>query len=227
LQQVQNLLQVVINNKMRIISEKEYLLKNYLHLVGGHQRLAYWEYFRNRKDVYLKMYKKQFIDPQIKRGIYSEESLNDFLNLTREEAEDTLIQEIKNLRGDKVYWNHCPECHNLARTQFARQCPSCGLKWHDAFKGKFLVKDKFYLKSRNCFYLKGIINEGHIKIGWHISLVEFNLNYKPEIIAIDFSDSMSSPEDCFVCLGIKIKSDSELAIFTRMNIVERIIDIET
>jgi hypothetical protein len=211
---------------MRVISEREYLLKNHLHLVGGHQRLAYWQLIKNEKYNYLKMYKKQFIDPQIKAGIYTEEALNNFLNLTSEEAEETLIQEILNFKRDKVYWNHCPQCHNLARTKYARQCPSCGFKWHDAFKGKFLVKNKFYLSDRNRFVLMGEIKEGHIQIGWHINLVDFNLNYKPEIEAIDYSYTSQSIDDCLVGIGITIQSESELDFFKRMNIFERIIDIE-
>jgi len=32
---------------------------------------------------------------------------------------------------DKIYFNNCPKCDELARTPDAKQCRFCGYDWHD------------------------------------------------------------------------------------------------
>jgi hypothetical protein len=210
---------------MAIISEREYLMNNYLHLVGGQSRLAFNQLVKTQKENYLKGYKKQFIDPQIKRGLYTEEDLNDFIKLTEEEAKDVLLKEIKVRKWDKFYLNRCPKCQNLGRTPYARQCPSCFFKWHDSLKGKFRVKKTYYLESRNRFYIMGEIHDGLVKIDWHVNLIDFNLNFKPKITAVDFMDFNNRTES-YVCLGLEHKNEAELKLFEQMNILERIVEIE-
>ena len=48
-----------------------------------------------------------------------------------EQFYSNVVQRILRERPDKVFLNYCPQCHGLARTPQAKQCPHCFFSWRD------------------------------------------------------------------------------------------------
>ena len=59
----------------------------------------------------------------------------DVLRLARDGYEAFELRVAARILGDstdKVFFNHCPTCGELARTPTAKQCRFCGHDWHGA-----------------------------------------------------------------------------------------------
>ena len=93
---------------------------------------------------------------------------------------------------DKIFFNYCPNCNQLARTPYARQCKHCGHSWHDSIKANFKINKVIELHSiPNKLFFIGKIKSGIINIGNKIDLTFLGVANKPVISSIDFVDHIA------------------------------------
>jgi len=110
---------------------------------------------------------------------------------------------------DKIFFNYCPNCNQLARTPYARQCKHCGHSWHDSIKANFKVNKVIELQSRpNSVFFIGDIKSGTISIGNKIDLTFLGVADKPVINSIDFVDHIAERR-AEVSLGVYIDNETE------------------
>lgn len=120
-----------------------------------------------------------------KHGWLSKDSeVLDLLNEGYEAFELNLAQRIMREASEKVYFNNCPKCGQLARTPYARQC-RCGYQWHHIIQAQFHLESAFQITGRG-FFLIGKLIKGEVKQGNYIDLTPFGLNSKPTIERIEF-----------------------------------------
>ncbi len=110
---------------------------------------------------------------------------------------------------DKIFFNYCPKCKQLARTPYARQCKRCGHSWHDTIKANFKINKIFELQLRpNLLFFMGHITSGTINIGMKIDLTFLGISDKPVINNIDFVDYIDE-QTSEVSLGVYIDNETE------------------
>lgn len=103
-----------------------------------------------------------------------------------DEFELRIVKRILAETPDKVYFNNCPKCRQLARTPYAKQCRFCGYSWHHLTVGVFHLKSAFQVTNRQ-FFLAGELTSGEVKEGQFIDLTVLGLNKKPRIEAVEFA----------------------------------------
>ena len=118
-----------------IISEDDYLKNYYLYLVRGKQILEYHKLINSQlgtevQELKKEILKKANINSIIESGEYSKEEIEELLQLPYSEVEKTIFNRLKEKYGEKVFYNRCPKCNQLARTPKAQQCPNCYCDWH-------------------------------------------------------------------------------------------------
>ena len=121
-----------------------------------------------------------------KGWLTSDQSVLDLLKDGYDNFELNVAKRILSQNSDKVYFNNCPKCNNLARTPYARQCRHCGYAWHDLTVAQFKLESSFQLTGRH-FFLLGQITKGEIKQGQFMDLTMLGLNKRPKIEAIEFA----------------------------------------
>lgn len=95
---------------------------------------------------------------------------------------------------NRVFFNRCPECKQLARTKLARQC-RCGYSWHHLYKANFQINSSFNIIGRGCC-ITGQILSGNIAIGMRADLTAIGLTVRPIISDFGFlRHSESKTED--------------------------------
>jgi hypothetical protein len=110
---------------------------------------------------------------------------------------------------DKIFFNYCPKCKQLARTPYAKQCKHCGHNWHSTIKASFQVNKIIDLQSiPNLLLFIGNIKSGKVSKGMKIDLTFFGVSEKPIIERIEFIDHISI-QTSEVALGVKIDSPLE------------------
>ena len=110
---------------------------------------------------------------------------------------------------DKIFFNYCPNCNQLARTPYARQCKHCGHSWHGSIKANFKVNKVIELQSKpNSLFFIGEIKSGTIHIGNKIDLTFLGVANKPVVSSIDFVDHIAE-QRAEVSLGVYIDNHTE------------------
>lgn len=110
---------------------------------------------------------------------------------------------------DKIFFNYCPKCNQLARTPYARQCKYCGHSWHNNIKANFKVNKVIELQSKpNLLFFIGDIKSGTVNIGNKIDLTFLGIANKPVIKSIDFVDHIAE-QRAEVSLGVYADNDTE------------------
>lgn len=87
---------------------------------------------------------------------------------------------------EKVFFNNCAKCGELARTPYARQCRFCGNNWHSTIQAKFKINQTIQLTNRG-FYIIGKVTDGDLNTGNYLDLTPLGLNARPEIETIEFA----------------------------------------
>jgi len=141
--------------------------------------------------------------------ITEDTSALNLLNHGREQfyinAADRIVEETP----EKVFFNYCPKCGELARTPYARQCKKCGYSWHDTIAADFKVNKVSDLTQRpTTLYFAGDIKSGTIKKGMKIDLTFLGVAIKPTINAIEFVDHISERK-AEVALGVSIETEED------------------
>ncbi|WP_294274599.1 hypothetical protein [uncultured Chryseobacterium sp.] len=111
--------------------------------------------------------------------------ITQYLKNGYEEFELSAAQRIMEETPDQVFLNHCPKCHTLARTTYARQCRFCGHDWHDVVVAQFKLNRAFQVTNRP-FFLLGQVTKGKIEKGHFMDLTFLGLNKRPMIEAIEY-----------------------------------------
>jgi len=133
---------------------------------------------------------------------------------------------IKEEAPDKIYFNNCPECDQLARTPYARQCKYCGHSWHDTIAAQFKATNVFSLTQRpNTLFYSGNIISGTIKIGMKLDLTFHAVAIKPKITAIEHLDFMAEKK-AELALGVIIEKSKEVEYLKRQGVLAIPIIIE-
>lgn len=108
----------------------------------------------------------------------------------------------------RIFYNECPKCKRLARTNKARQC-RCGHSWHDQFVGEFTIATTFQLNKRG-FYIIGQLTSGRVATGMRVDLSVISLAIRPIITGVEFVDKMDGKEaDLAFCLLDISEEDKE------------------
>jgi hypothetical protein len=95
----------------------QYVFRHFFHLTNKNERLAFKNLTLKAKKTGARLLSN---DPQV--VILEAGGLEEFQART--------AQRIMADHPDKVFFNHCPRCHGLARTPRAQQCRFCGHDWH-------------------------------------------------------------------------------------------------
>lgn len=107
----------------------------------------------------------------------------DLLKDGNEAFEQMVAQRIMSRTPEKVFFNNCPKCGQLARTPYARQC-RCGYQWHHTLAARFLLDDAFQITGRP-FFIVGKLTEGKIERGNFLDLRRIGINHKPIIETVE------------------------------------------
>lgn len=83
-----------------------------------------------------------------------------------------------------VIVNKCPNCQQLARTPFARQCPHCFHSWHGN-SASFKINHTMRLTGRG-FYIIGKHVSGAIKAGMKIAFDQIGIAKTGAIMSFEF-----------------------------------------
>lgn len=111
---------------------------------------------------------------------------------------------------DKIFFNTCPKCNELARTPYARQCKHCGNSWHDRIAANFKVTKVFSLTQRpNTIFFAGDIKTGTVRKGMRIDLTFLGVALKPVIRDLEFIDYISENR-AEVVLGVTVDQADDL-----------------
>jgi hypothetical protein len=134
------------------------------------------------------------------------------LSLRNEGREDFYIKTATRIfqeTPDKIFFNHCPNCNQLARTPYARQCRHCGHSWHDSIKANFKINNIFEFQSKpDLLFFVGRITSGVIQAGMKIDLTFIGISNKPTIESIEPVDHDYEQHGA-VLLGVYIPASTE------------------
>lgn len=131
------------------------------------------------------------------------------LNNGREEFYIKTATRILQETPDKIFFNHCPKCNQLARTPYARQCRHCGYSWHDTIKATFKINNIFEPQSKpDQLFFVGRITSGAIQAGMKIDLTFIGVSNKPAIESIEPVDNDYEQYGA-VSLGVYIPASTE------------------
>ena len=137
----------------------------------------------------------------------------------------TVAKRIMAEAPDKIFFNYCPKCDQLARTPYARQCRHCGHSWHDIAVAQFKLHQAFQVTNSH-FFLAGEITKGHVRQGNFIDLTMLQLNRRPKIVAISQvlknKDGKATEE---IALGIQEVNDEERAYLKKSGAFGRALDV--
>ncbi len=160
----------------------QYIRNYFSRLMTDHEKLALKHHmYMDKTDDNAHM-RKLLID----RGwITQTPEITQYLKNGYEEFELSVAQRIMEETPDQVFLNHCPKCHTLARTPYARQCRFCGHDWHDIVVAQFKLNRAFQVTNRP-FFLLGQITKGEIEKGHFMDLTFLGLNKRPMIEAIEY-----------------------------------------
>ncbi len=81
---------------------------------------------------------------------------------------------------EKVFFNICPKCDQLARTPYAKQC-KCGYSWREIVSGVFEHKQTIKAQTSNLITLRGTVHKGEVQRGMKVDLTFYGLGIKPII----------------------------------------------
>ena len=108
----------------------KYILNYYSHFMTPHEARA-WKHHSSTiklsgKDNpnLAKMYRK-------KGWLTEDKAALDLLKEGWGNFELTTAERILTDEKEKIFFNMCPKCRQLARTPTAKQCRHCGLDWHN------------------------------------------------------------------------------------------------
>lgn len=132
----------------------------------------------------------------------------DLLKDGYEAFELSVVQRIMQETPEKVYFNNCPTCGQLARTPYARQC-RCGYQWHHKVVAQFIIDDAFQITGRP-FFLIGKLNDGRVDKGNYIDLSRIGINKKPTIEAVEIATKRKDGKaEGYIALGLTDLSQEE------------------
>ncbi|GAB3513074.1 hypothetical protein [Emticicia fontis] len=148
----------------------------------------------------------------------------DLLKDGYEAFEFNVVKRVMSQTPEKVYFNNCPKCGQLARTPYARQC-RCGHQWRDKIVAQFLLDDAFQITGRP-FFIVGKILEGRIDKGNYIDLRRIGINRKPIIEAVEIvTKRREGIAEAYIALGIKDPSEDEKDLIKRKDFRIKPLDI--
>ena len=167
------------------IEKAEYIINYFSNLLSREEQIA----IKHTNSCIIRG--DDFDNPQIrnfylKHGWITEDQkvlqllLNGYDNFQIQTAKRILEQ-----NPDKVFFNNCSNCGNLARTPFAKQCRFCGHNWHYQITAKFRLSFSTKITNRGLF-LTGEIIEGEISMEESfIDLTFAGINKKAKIKSIE------------------------------------------
>lgn len=103
-----------------------------------------------------------------------------------ETFELNVANRVINETPEKVFFNNCARCRELARTPYARQCRFCSNNWHHIIQAKFAMKKTIQITKRG-FYIIGKVTNGDLNTGNYLDLTPLGLNARPKIENIEFT----------------------------------------
>lgn len=108
-----------------------YIMDYFLHVLPKDERLSIQYTMTQLKNNTVFLPFITLKDTLIKRGYISpNQDLQDLHKEGYEAFERKIATYISEKYPDKIYFNNCQKCHQLARTPFAHQCKHCGYDWH-------------------------------------------------------------------------------------------------
>ncbi|WP_199538097.1 hypothetical protein [Emticicia sp. C21] len=128
----------------------------------------------------------------------------DLLKDGDESFELNVVQRIMKETPEKVYFNNCPACGQLARTPYAHQC-RCGYQWHHKVVAQFIIDDAFQITGRP-FFIIGKLIVGRVDKGNYIDLSRIGIKKKFTIEAVEIA---TKQREGYVSLGITGLSQEE------------------
>lgn len=203
-----------------IVSEQQYLSKNYFHLVDGWKILRYQGILNSthKNNEFKENFRRRIVDPLIKNGAYSQEELNEFLSLIPADLERKLTDQLLEKYLHKIYFNRCPACQALARTPYAKQCPNCVLRWEHCKKARFKILD-YERVAETRMQINGKVLEGELIQGMSLDLLEYDLGIYPKITKIDIQPKLPY-------LLVEFKQSRFLDEFEQVNFMNREVSLE-
>lgn len=110
---------------------------------------------------------------------------------------------------DKVYFNYCPKCKQLARTPYAKQCRHCGYNWHYTVRADFRISLIFELQTQpSTLFIAGDLVKGTIKEGMSIDLTFLGVAAKPRIADINYLDHIADKRTQLT-LSVRVNSTED------------------
>ncbi len=160
-----------------------------------------------------------------KGWITDDQTVLDLLKDGPEAFEMTAAKRILAEAPDKIFFNFCLKCDQLARTPYARQCRHCGHSWHDMVVAQFKLHQAFQITNSH-FFLAGEIVKGQVSQGNYIDLTMLKLNRRPKIVAISQvlkkKDRKATEE---IALGIEEVNDEERAYLKKLGAFGTALDV--
>jgi hypothetical protein len=106
----------------------DYIISHYTHLFSKKVKFAY-------KHHHVQL-KHQEADPMIRNAILRHWGTNDkeslmLLDNGYDNFKRIVAERIMKEQSNEIIINKCPNCGELARTPFAKQCRHCGFDWHN------------------------------------------------------------------------------------------------
>jgi hypothetical protein len=167
-----------------------YILDHFSDLLPGPVRLAFHytksNFKLDRWGGYNPLVTKTLQDAG---WIHAGLDMSDIINDGLDRFEIMVAESILKNNPDKVFFNRCPKCDQLARTPMARQCQHCGYDWHNRVVAQFKFDSAFQI-SGGYFVLLGDIIAGVVNPGDLIDLTPLGLTCKPVIEEINFARKM-------------------------------------
>lgn len=185
----------------------QYILNHYSRLMTLQESAAFQHYDipQSYKD---KIAAGVALPDFIQRGVSSDPEVLALLDNGIEVLRAKVAERIETENPGRIFYNNCPKCNRLARTNKARQC-RCGHSWHEQFVGEFTIATTFQLNKRG-FYIIGQLTSGRVATGMRVDLSVINLAIRPIITGVEFVDKMDGKEaDLALCLLDISEDDKE------------------
>lgn len=166
-----------------------YVFDHYGHLMSPQEHAA-WKHH----DVSWRLkVENSAIDeshPLIQKGWISRDPV--VLNLLKDGYEAyryNTVQRIIAENPGRIFYNECPKCNKLARTNKARQCRYCNHTWHDLFVGEFKIDTAFNVTGRGV-HIIGQLTAGRVAVGMRTDLTVIGLTVRPIVSGIEYVDKI-------------------------------------
>ncbi len=169
-----------------------YIVKYFPRLLSMEERTAWWHHFAMAKieQVPSGLDAKESEEWQrSKIDFYREQNLisNDpsVLKLLEDGYDTFILKAAMRIMEDEpgeIFFNDCPNCGELARTPYSKQCRHCGHSWHHLVGASFRHKlSRNHSAKPNYIVFEGEVEKGEISPGMLVDLTYFGFNLKPEI----------------------------------------------